>query len=94
MIRLLQDEGRIPVARLCVTCAFFRPHVHADRERPHHSADVDAPFGDRQLRVNSPDHAEADKAARHELWTRFTVLQRERRYRWHATDYVYARWRR
>lgn len=79
MIRLLQDEGRIPVARMCVTCTFFRPHVHSDPERPHHCAYVDAPFGDRQLRLDCADHVVADEPARHALWTRFTALQPERR---------------
>ncbi len=56
MIRSLQEQGRIPVARMCHTCTFFRPHVHDDPQRPHHCAFVDAPFGDRQLRLDCVDH--------------------------------------
>jgi DNA-binding MarR family transcriptional regulator len=56
MIRSLQEQGRIPVARMCVTCTFFRPDVHDDPERPHHCAFVDAPFGDRQLRLDCDDY--------------------------------------
>jgi DNA-binding MarR family transcriptional regulator len=55
MIRALQERGEIPVARMCASCRFFRPHVHADRERPHHCAFVDAPFGDRELRLDCGD---------------------------------------
>lgn len=55
MIRRLQEQGRIPIARMCTTCSFFRPDVHSDPERPHHCAFVDAPFGDRQLRLDCRD---------------------------------------
>lgn len=58
MIRSLQRRGRIPVQRMCVTCRYFRPHVHAERERPHHCAFVDAPFGDAELRLDCADHEE------------------------------------
>jgi DNA-binding MarR family transcriptional regulator len=56
MIRSLQERGRIPVARMCVTCTYFRPDVHDDPERPHHCAFVDAAFGDRQLRLDCDDY--------------------------------------
>lgn len=59
MIRSLQERGQIPVAKMCATCRFFRPNVHADAERPHHCAFVDAPFGDAHLRLDCPDHEEA-----------------------------------
>jgi DNA-binding MarR family transcriptional regulator len=65
MIRTLQEKGRIPVARMCVSCRFFRPYQHDDLLRPHHCAFVDAPFGDAELRLDCPDHrtAPADQAA-------------------------------
>lgn len=59
MIKRLQDLGRIPVARMCVTCKFFQPYAHDDPWRPHHCHFVDAPFGDHQLRLDCPDHQEA-----------------------------------
>ncbi len=55
MIASLQRRGRIPVARMCASCRFFRPNVHPDPLRPHHCAFVDAPFGDRQLRLDCSD---------------------------------------
>jgi DNA-binding MarR family transcriptional regulator len=65
MIRTLQEKGRIPVARMCVSCRFFRPFQHDDAARPHHCAFVDAPFGDGELRLDCPDFqtAPADQAA-------------------------------
>ena len=74
MIRTLQEKGRIPVARMCVSCRFFRPFRHDDPARPHHCAFVDAPFGDGELRLDCPDHqtAPADQAARN--WQVFRAL--------------------
>ena len=59
LIRTLQEEGRVPTARLCVTCSHFRPHRHGDPIRPHHCALVDAAFGDGDLRVDCPEHEPA-----------------------------------
>ena len=71
MIRTLQEKGRIPVARMCVSCRFFRPFQHDDPARPHHCAFVDAPFGDGELRLDCPDFqtAPADQAG--ENWQIF-----------------------
>jgi DNA-binding MarR family transcriptional regulator len=63
VIRELQERGEIPVQRMCVTCRYFRPHVHSDPERPHHCAFVDAPFGDRALRLDCRDHEAKEEAA-------------------------------
>lgn len=59
LIRFLQERGKIPVTRMCVTCTYFRPFVHADEAKPHHCDLVDAAFGDRWLRVDCPDHQPA-----------------------------------
>jgi hypothetical protein len=58
--------GQISPSRMCVTCRYFRPRVHADPLRPHHCAFVDAAFGARDLRVDCGDHvpASAEDAAR------------------------------
>jgi DNA-binding MarR family transcriptional regulator len=71
MIRTLQTRGRIPVARMCVSCRFFQPFRHPDPRLPHHCAFVDAPFGDGELRLDCPDHiaAPAELAAR--TWEAF-----------------------
>lgn len=71
MVRTLQDRGEIPVSRMCVTCRFFRPNAHPDPGRPHHCAFVDAPFGDRHLRLECIDHlpAASEQAAR--AWESF-----------------------
>lgn len=59
MIAALQQRGRIPAARVCASCRYFRPNAHADRLRPHHCAFVGAAFGDRDLRIDCPDHQPA-----------------------------------
>ena len=60
MVRRLQEEGYIQVARMCISCRFFRPNVHDDPLRPHHCAFVDAPFGDDALRLDCPDYQRAE----------------------------------
>lgn len=71
MIRTLQRDRRIAVARMCATCVHFVPNAHPDdADAPHHCAFVDAPFGDRQLRIDCPDHREADAALAEANWAR------------------------
>ncbi|MCL6507383.1 MAG: MarR family winged helix-turn-helix transcriptional regulator [Bryobacteraceae bacterium] len=71
MIRTLQERGDIAVARMCVTCRFFRPHRYADPIRPHHCDFVDAPFGDRELRVDCADHQPAAPDEAQTIWQSF-----------------------
>ncbi len=71
MIRSLQEKGRIPVQRMCVSCRYFRPNVHADARRPHHCAFVDAPFGDGQLRLDCTEHQPAEPPDAAESWRAF-----------------------
>jgi DNA-binding MarR family transcriptional regulator len=79
MIRTLQDKGRIPVARMCVSCRFFQPFRHDDPARPHHCAFVDAPFGDGQLRLDCPDHAAAPPEQAARTWQAFRAPADPRR---------------
>jgi DNA-binding MarR family transcriptional regulator len=69
MVRSLQEAGRIPVSRMCTSCRFFRPHVYADLEQPHHCAFTDSPFGDAALRFDCAEQQPADEPAR--LWELF-----------------------
>ena len=79
MIRTLQERGRIPVARMCVSCRFFQPYRHADERRPHHCAFVDAPFGDGELRLDCPDHVAAPPEQAARTWHAFRASTDERR---------------
>jgi DNA-binding MarR family transcriptional regulator len=74
MIRTLQEKGRIPAARMCVSCRFFRPFQHHDQMRPHHCAFVDAPFGDGELRLDCPDHQAAPAEEADRNWQIFRAL--------------------
>ncbi len=64
LIRSLQLRHAIPPQRLCVSCKYFRPNVHPEAEAPHHCAFVDAPFGDRALRLDCAEH---EHAGAHEM---------------------------
>lgn len=68
IIRSLQEHGRIPVSRMCLTCRFFRPHAHRDAARPHHCLFVDSPFGDRSFRLECVDHQPAPAGEVQEAW--------------------------
>ena len=71
MIRSLQEQGLIPIHRMCVTCTHFRPNVR-EGAAPHHCAFVDAPLAHEQLRIDCQEHDLADAATRTELWQRLT----------------------
>lgn len=71
LIRSLQMSRAIPVQRMCVTCAHFRPHAHDDAGAPHHCAFVDAAFGDAALRIDCGDHQDAPEEDRARIWARF-----------------------
>jgi len=69
IIRTLQEAGDIPPQRICVSCRYFRPNVHSDHERPHHCAFVDAPFGDRHLRLDCLEQEPASAEEAKANWT-------------------------
>lgn len=71
MVHTLQTEGRIAPARVCVTCRFFRPRAHPGEVRPHHCAFVDAPLGDRDLRLDCGDHDALPAAEARAVFDRF-----------------------
>jgi len=71
LIRALQLQGEILVARMCVSCEHFRPHAHANADQPHHCQFIDTPFGDRALRIDCPDYVAAPTAQAKESWNRF-----------------------
>jgi DNA-binding MarR family transcriptional regulator len=72
MIRTMQDRGEIPVARMCVSCSYFRPAVHQDPLQPHHCNYVDAAFGDASLRIDCGEFQAAPTAEAWQKW--FPIL--------------------
>lgn len=71
VIRQLQEQGAIPIQRMCVSCRHFRPYAHADAARPHHCNFVDAAFGQQDLRIDCRDHETADPSTRAATWAAF-----------------------
>jgi DNA-binding MarR family transcriptional regulator len=74
MIRALQENGEIPISRMCVTCKYFQPNVHASARSPHHCGLVNAPFGDRHLRLDCPEHDPAPREQAEGAWKRYIAL--------------------
>jgi DNA-binding MarR family transcriptional regulator len=52
----LQRSGLITVARMCVTCRFFRRDVRPGEASPHHCGLLNLPLGGSDLRVDCPEH--------------------------------------
>jgi len=71
MIRALQERGEIPVNRMCVTCKYFGPNETGDPHTPHYCHFVKAPFGDQHLRLDCPEHEEAEKPVQLRKWAIF-----------------------
>lgn len=63
MIRSLQEQGRIPVARMCTNCLYFEPERFPGSPAPHFCHFVQAPFGLRSFRLDCPDFEAAPEEA-------------------------------
>jgi DNA-binding MarR family transcriptional regulator len=75
IIRDLQRQGRIPLARMCSQCLYFRPFAHPDSGQPHHCDYVNAPFGDAALRLDCEDFEAAPEREQASMWARFVQLE-------------------
>lgn len=67
VIRSLQEQGAISVARMCASCTYFLPYVHADAAKPHHCGLMNQAMGEAQLRLDCQDFvpgADVDQAQR------------------------------
>jgi DNA-binding MarR family transcriptional regulator len=58
LIRALQLQGEIPVARMCVSCEHFHPHAYAGTDQPHHCDFYNVAFGDQAFRLDCPEYVE------------------------------------
>lgn len=72
VIRSLQEQGEISVARMCVSCNRFRPNQHANADRPHHCDSLNIPLGDRSLRLDCHVFEPASTLQVNEAWANFT----------------------
>lgn len=72
VIRSLQEQGEISVARMCVSCRNFRPNHHDDIERPHHCDYLNLPLGDRSLRLDCPVFEPASTAQVNDMWANYS----------------------
>lgn len=78
MIRNLQETGALPITRMCVRCRYFDPFRYPDSATPHHCHLVGAPFADRHLRLDCPEHVLNDSQAQRALWVRFNSASGEK----------------
>jgi DNA-binding MarR family transcriptional regulator len=59
LISALQGAGVITVARMCVSCRYFRPDTHQRSVSPHHCVLLDLPLSGADLRTDCPEHKPA-----------------------------------
>ena len=71
VIRSLQEQGEISVARMCVSCQYFRPNHQDNADRPHHCDYLNAPLGNRSLRLDCNVYEAASTAQVNEAWANF-----------------------
>lgn len=71
VIRSLQEQGVISVARMCAGCTYFHPYVHEDSATPHHCGFVNKPMGEAQLRLDCPDFMPGSEADQTHRWQTF-----------------------
>ncbi len=76
IIRRLQEQGEISVAKMCVTCQFFQANCHPHSDRPHHCLLVDDPFADSSLRLNCPEQIPAQPQTAKENWQLYLLTPR------------------
>jgi DNA-binding MarR family transcriptional regulator len=58
LIRALQLQGEIQVARMCVSCEHLRLHAHQATNSPHHCGFYNVAFGDEAFRLDCPEYVE------------------------------------
>jgi DNA-binding MarR family transcriptional regulator len=73
LIRNLQQQGAIPVQRMCMSCKYFRPNIHRDAKHPHRCAFVNAAFGLRDIRLDCSDHELAEPIVQAATWDAFNA---------------------
>ena len=61
LIRALQLQGEIPVARMCVSCEHFRPNINKEAGLPHRCNFFNVAFGDQAFRLDCHEYVEASK---------------------------------
>ncbi len=71
IVRSLIERGAVQESRMCPSCTYFRPNVHAGTDRPHHCALADLPFGDSALRLDCAEHSPAEPKFISANWKRF-----------------------
>ncbi|HXG41874.1 MAG TPA: MarR family winged helix-turn-helix transcriptional regulator [Dehalococcoidia bacterium] len=59
LIAELQRAGVVTVARMCITCRFFRPDVAPGSPQPHFCTLLGEPLAVEALRVDCPEHQPA-----------------------------------
>jgi len=72
IVRALQEQGEITVARMCLSCRYFRPNLYPQSDRPHHCDFINAPLGKSDLRLDCSEFEPASTAQNRDIWAVFS----------------------
>lgn len=61
-IAALERQGAVSRQRMCLSCQFFVENAHPGAARPHHCRLIGAALGEGDLRIDCPEHQEANAA--------------------------------
>ena len=76
LIHMLQQQGAVPTAQMCVGCRFFRPNEYPGASKSHHCDYIAGPIGDSDLRVDCAESEPVAEAFAPRLWQLFVDGQR------------------
>ena len=65
------ETGQMPAARMCVSCAHFRPFVNEEKAQPHSCQFLELALDERALRIECAYHARARGDRLEDNWNRF-----------------------
>jgi DNA-binding MarR family transcriptional regulator len=73
VIRTMQEHAQIPSSRMCVTCKYFDANRYPGADLPHHCKLVGSAFGDTHLRLDCPEHEDAEPVQAQRNWHAFAA---------------------
>ncbi|MBB5019039.1 DNA-binding MarR family transcriptional regulator [Chitinivorax tropicus] len=68
LIRTLQGQDRIPISRMCPSCRYFVANQYPDAAMPHFCRLVGTAMAVAHLRLDCPEHEQAESATQAITW--------------------------
>jgi DNA-binding MarR family transcriptional regulator len=72
VMQALQHQEQLPTARMCVSCAHFKPNPQKDGVSPHYCAALSVSFSTSQIRLDCNNHQNSHKEEHLNGWEKAT----------------------